>query len=87
MYCTICGNIIEDTSTMCPYCNSKQVPIVTIENDSKYHGNNTNSKIQAFSNNVGRTIGKGLGIGICIGMDIGKAIVDEIVNEVNKRND
>lgn len=85
MYCTVCGKSIDDTATVCPYCNNKQIPIVTIEDNSYY--NNNLSRIQELSQNIGKTIGRGIGIGIGISMDIGKGIVDGIISEVNKKMD
>jgi RNA polymerase subunit RPABC4/transcription elongation factor Spt4 len=81
MYCTICGKSIDDTSTMCPYCNSLQTPIVTIEND--YNSNLAN--LQNFSHKVGKAIGKGIGISIGLGIDITRGIREGIVNEINKK--
>jgi hypothetical protein len=84
MYCTICGKSIDDMATVCPYCNSKQVPVVTIEDPLSYIG--SYPRLQTLSQSFGKTIGRGIGIGIGISMEVSKGIVDGILSEINKKN-
>lgn len=75
MYCTNCGNPINDTASVCPYCSTKQTPLIIVEDSNP-------NNIQTLGKNVGRIIGKGLGIGINFGLDIGKGIMDGIAKEI-----
>lgn len=81
MYCTNCGNIIDDNATECPYCKSTQAVIDT----NNFNLNQELSGIRKFSRDIGKTIGTGLGIGLNIGLDIGRGIMDGIRDEFNKK--
>lgn len=82
MYCTNCGNIIDDNATECPYCKSTQV---VLDSNTDLNINQEFSGIRKFSHDIGKTIGTGLGIGLNIGLDIGKGIMDGIKDELNKK--
>lgn len=84
MYCTVCGKLIDDTSTRCPYCQSEQIPLKQIQIQHYYDGQ-SKGKPTKLAQTFGRIVGKGIGIGINVGMDIGKGIKDGINNEMNKK--
>lgn len=86
MYCTVCGKQINDNSNVCPYCYSKQIPLMEIQvSPTKYDQQNYNQALK-IGEKIGKIIGKSLNIGITVGTEIGRGIKEGIQNEMNNKN-